>query len=147
MAQACGVVGIVLVGLEPLPASIEDPSEFCFQKLPGINFPEELDAYETMRHLLEIRNDSGFLSAQNILDAAREKEHPLHGVFCWDDTTAAELHRRWQAGQLVRSLRVRVRIQGRAPRSMRAPRPPARTCRYRRRSARLEPGPRVVGWP
>jgi len=36
----------------------------------------------------------GILEPQDVVDAARPDDHPLHGAFEWDDGIAAEAHRR-----------------------------------------------------
>ena len=43
----------------------------------------------------------GTLKPQEVVDAARPPDHPLHPVFEWDDRTAAEAHRRQQARHLI----------------------------------------------
>ncbi len=56
--------------------------------------------------LLAIREEAGRLTPAIVVDAARPENHPLHGKFEWDDSIAAELHRRAQAAELIRSVRV-----------------------------------------
>lgn len=51
------------------------------------------------------RND-GLLRPQDVVDAARPEDSPLHGAFCWDDTEAARLYRLEQAQRLIRSFRI-----------------------------------------
>jgi hypothetical protein len=46
----------------------------------------------------------GILRPRDIVEAARDEESPLHSQFDWDDSTAAEKHRLWQARQLTRVL-------------------------------------------
>jgi|SRR5215471_1558847 len=46
----------------------------------------------------------GAASGPVIVDAARSESSVIHGWFNWNDADAAEEHRRWQAGDLVRSL-------------------------------------------
>jgi hypothetical protein len=48
------------------------------------------------------------LVPEEVVDAAREPEHPLHGFFEWDDSEAAHRWRVWQAGQLIRSVQILV---------------------------------------
>jgi hypothetical protein len=57
---------------------------------------------------LELKN--GSLTPKVVVDAAREKDHPLHNYFEWNNTTAGEAYRLWQARQLIAS--VTVVIQG-----------------------------------
>lgn len=44
---------------------------------------------------------NGRLTAEGVLDDARAISSPLHSCFEWDDSTAAEAHRLWQARQLI----------------------------------------------
>lgn len=56
--------------------------------------------------LLAIRAEHGELTPQVVVDAARDESHPLHNRFEWNDTIAAEAHRRSQAAELIRSVKV-----------------------------------------
>lgn len=57
----------------------------------------------TARELERIRKaNSGSLSAENVVDAARKKSSPLHDFFEWNDGAAAELYRLEQARHLIR---------------------------------------------
>lgn len=49
----------------------------------------------------------GVLTPGLVVDEARDPSHPLHSKFEWDDTVAAEAHRRQQAQTLIRSVRIR----------------------------------------
>ena len=60
---------------------------------------------EELQALYEAR---GELTADLVVDVARDPTHPLHTRFEWDDTAAAEKYRRFQAGQLIRSVRIKV---------------------------------------
>lgn len=57
--------------------------------------------------LQAIYDTRGTLTPGLLVDIARDPNHPLHSRFEWDDSLAAEAHRRAQAGNLIR----RVRIQ------------------------------------
>lgn len=46
------------------------------------------------------------VEAQDVLDAARPEKSPLHGLFTWDDSKAAEQFRLSQARCVIRCLRV-----------------------------------------
>jgi hypothetical protein len=62
----------------------------------------------TLREVLtEIRDRHGELTTQAVVDTARPPEHPLHARFEWDDAVAGEAYRRQQAGELIRSVRIR----------------------------------------
>ena len=56
--------------------------------------------------LLAIRKQYGRLTADLVLDEARDPGHVLHGRFCWDDGEAAERYRLGQARNLIRSVKV-----------------------------------------
>jgi hypothetical protein len=45
---------------------------------------------------------NGILKAEDVVDAARPVNSPLHASFCWDDTKAAEQWRLHQARNLIR---------------------------------------------
>ena len=52
--------------------------------------------------LLEVKkNHSGKLRAEDVVEDATPREHPLHNQFTWDDGAAAHQHRLWQARQLI----------------------------------------------
>jgi N6-adenosine-specific RNA methylase IME4 len=62
----------------------------------------------TLREVLtEIRDRTGELTTQAVVDTARPKSHPLHSRFEWNDKVAGEAYRRQQAGELIRSVRIR----------------------------------------
>lgn len=46
----------------------------------------------------------GPLTPQSVVDASRNPRAPLHPCFEWDDSVAAESHRRWQARNLIMSV-------------------------------------------
>jgi hypothetical protein len=46
------------------------------------------------------------LTPELVLDEARDTSHPLHSKFEWDDSIAAEAHRREQARHLIRTVKV-----------------------------------------
>lgn len=46
-------------------------------------------------------DNDGLLRPNDIVDAARPKQSPLHSKFEWDDSEAAEKYRLWQARQLI----------------------------------------------
>ena len=48
------------------------------------------------------REHGGELRPQVVVDAAREESSPLHAMFDWDDSTAAEKYRLWQARTIIR---------------------------------------------
>ena len=58
--------------------------------------------------LRSIWEDRGRLVAEDVVEAASPEDHPLHTFFEWDDTEAAHKYRVWQAGQLIRSVKILV---------------------------------------
>ena len=59
--------------------------------------------------LQAVHDDSGRLTPQIVVDAARPVEHPLHERFEWNDKLAGEAYRLDQARRLIRSVRVTYR--------------------------------------
>lgn len=60
--------------------------------------------------LKELEDRYGRVTARQLLEAARNKKHPLHREFEWNDSKAAERYRLIQAGEIIRSVRVKVII-------------------------------------
>lgn len=56
--------------------------------------------------LEEIRKQHGKLTAQNVVDTARDPAHPMHSRFEWDDSIAGEAYRRQQAADMIRRVRI-----------------------------------------
>lgn len=56
--------------------------------------------------LIAVRAVAGALTPAAVVDAARPKGHPLHDRFEWDNKVAGEAYRRYQAADLIRSVRV-----------------------------------------
>jgi hypothetical protein len=57
--------------------------------------------------ITELRNlevKHGILRAEDVVDAARPPDSPLHDRFTWDDTEAARKCRLWEARQLIRAV-------------------------------------------
>lgn len=50
----------------------------------------------------------GLAPAAVVVEMARPEDSPLHRYFCWDDGEAADRYRLFQAGMLVRRMRVHV---------------------------------------
>lgn len=50
----------------------------------------------------------GALRAADIVTAAKSKKSPLHKLFEWDDTEAAQKHRNHQARTIITSIRIKV---------------------------------------
>ncbi len=56
--------------------------------------------------LTRIYEKNGELTPEGVVDEARPKASELHGRFEWDDAIAGEAHRRTQAAELIRSVRI-----------------------------------------
>lgn len=59
-------------------------------------------AYQVTKEL----EDRGMLTAQNLVDVSRPEDAPLHQEFEWNDTIAAEEHRKYQARNIIRSIQI-----------------------------------------
>ena len=68
--------------------------------------PSKREIVET--ELRRIWDERAELSAADILEEARPEDSPLHPFFEWDDSQAAENFRLFQAGMLIRSVKLRV---------------------------------------
>jgi len=60
------------------------------------------------RKLEQLKMENGHVDPADLVDAARPKDSVLHKLFEWDDTKAAELYRRNQAGNIIRSISVSI---------------------------------------
>lgn len=59
------------------------------------------------KELERIRESTGGeLQAEDVVEAARDPRSPLHSLFEWDDSAAAERYRQQQARGVIRRLRV-----------------------------------------
>lgn len=75
---------------------------------------------DTKQVLLDLYRSRGTLTPQILLEEARNRDHPLHNRFEWDDTTAAEQWRLAQSADLIRSVRVEFINREGSPRDLRA---------------------------
>ena len=64
----------------------------------------KLDPQMVGEHLTKL----GRITAESVLDDAKNPDSPLHPFFEWDDSTAAEEYRRVQARLLIRSVVVKI---------------------------------------
>jgi hypothetical protein len=82
----------------------------AWQGLAGIfNFlKERLMAMNIERKLLTsiAKKNGGVLTIDSVLDEARDESSPLHKHFEWDDSVAADAHRRYQARVLIQRCRI-----------------------------------------
>lgn len=63
---------------------------------------------EVKQALRELEDKFGHLDPQKVVDAARSKSSPLHRLFEWNDSLAANLHRLEVARRLIGRVRVEV---------------------------------------
>lgn len=69
--------------------------------------------------LRSLYDSHGHLSPALVVDAARDPDSPLHPRFEWDDSTAAERYRVFQAAHLIRSVKVEIVRHHSGPRRVR----------------------------
>ena len=71
----------------------------------GSKLPED-KAQEVGEYLTKLSGKKHSVTARDVLTAARPKSSPLHDLFEWDDSVAAEKYRFEQARHLIRSVNV-----------------------------------------
>lgn len=67
-----------------------------------------------------LEQEHGEITPRIVLDDARDEKALLHPCFEWNDRIAAELYREKQAGDLIRSLEVKIERKDKPPQSFRA---------------------------
>jgi len=65
---------------------------------------------EIYNELLGLQSSKGYLTPQMIVESAIDETSPLHNQFDWNDETASQKYRLWQARSLVN--KYRIVIQG-----------------------------------
>jgi len=80
------------------------PVPISYKFADGFHVPKGLTAETAANELEVIRQTTGQLIPENIINAARSTLSPLHSVFEWDDTVAGAQYRKNQASQLVRAI-------------------------------------------
>ena len=65
-----------------------------------------IDAETAGKELARIQKEHGVTTPSAVVDASRTEDAPLHPVFEWRDEVAAEGYRKWQARNLIKSVRV-----------------------------------------
>lgn len=83
----------------------------------SVGYRAKVSADIAGEELLRIAGDRGIdgLSSREIVEAAREKESPIHRAFEWDNKTAGEQYRLQQARDLIGALRILVTYDDREP--------------------------------
>ena len=61
-----------------------------------------------------------YIEAEDLLNASRAENAPLHSCFEWDDTIAAEKYRLNQAGDIIRNITVKIIDASEKPQVVRA---------------------------
>ena len=54
----------------------------------------------------KILEEQGSLTNKNVLESAKDESSPIHEIFEWDDTVAAEKYRLTQATKLITNLQI-----------------------------------------
>ena len=52
--------------------------------------------------------ERGELNAEKLVEVSRPEDAPLHNEFEWDDSIAAEMYRKSQAGQIIRHIAIKA---------------------------------------
>lgn len=72
------------------------------------NYKYSVPAEVVGKHFQKLEKKEGALTSQNVLESARSEKSPIHSLFEWDDTKAAEQYRLKQAAQLICNLTVEI---------------------------------------
>lgn len=57
-------------------------------------------------HLEKLQESGKAITAETVLESARDESSPIHDLFEWDDTVAAEAYRRGQASRVITNIHV-----------------------------------------
>ena len=68
--------------------------------------------------------NKGRLTPSKVVHDAKAKTSPLHDQFTWDDDKAAELHRLWQARNLIKTVKIKITTERRVVTTVRYVRDP-----------------------
>lgn len=63
------------------------------------------------KHFEKLEETEGCLTSKNVLESARPEDSPIHNIFEWDDSVAAEQYRLVQATKLICNLTVEVETE------------------------------------
>lgn len=67
------------------------------------------------KHFEKVEKKYGELTSVNVLESARPEKSPIHSLFEWNDTQAAEKYRLEQASKLIVNLSVEVQTEDKKP--------------------------------
>lgn len=76
-----------------------------YQFREGTQVPATIDPQLVGERIAELRAQ-GRSAPLDIVEDARDEASPMHVAFTWDDGSAAQAHRLWQARHLVNSIRI-----------------------------------------
>lgn len=83
-------------------------------------FAYKVPAQVVGEHFEKIEKKFGEVNRENVLESARPKKSPIHELFEWDDSVAAEQYRLTQAGLLITNLDVEIEEADKEPTVVRA---------------------------
>ena len=76
------------------------------------SFAKKVDPEQAMEEIRKAENLYGKITAETVLQVARDNKSPLHKLFEWDDNRAAEKYRMAQARTLVNNIEVKIISDG-----------------------------------
>ena len=71
-----------------------------------------IDPDKAIKELEKVQKIHGSLTAQNVLNVAQKKTSPLHKLFEWDNSKAAEKYRMHQARVLINNVEIKYISDG-----------------------------------
>lgn len=71
-----------------------------------------VDANIVGQEVQKLEKEKGSFTRQDMVDRARKKSNPMHDLFEWDDSIAAEKFRCKQAGEILSNLKIVVEGDG-----------------------------------
>ena len=76
------------------------------------SFAKKVDPEQAMDEIRKAENLYGKITAETVLQVAKDNKSPLHKLFEWDDSKAAEKYRMAQARTLVNNIEVKIISDG-----------------------------------
>lgn len=86
--------------------------KIIFKRSNGATFSDEQAQVYGEFLFGQAAEKSETLTTHEVLEAARPKRSPIHDFFDWDDSSAAEKHRLWQARYLLGQIQIIVIYEG-----------------------------------
>lgn len=84
----------------------------------GVNYSVPADIVG--KHFEKLEKENGTINRRLVLESAKPKDSPIHDLFEWDDTIAAENYRLTQARLLISNLNVVIEHEKAEPLEIRA---------------------------